>query len=90
MARNNAKASTPSETKPVAPPVAAKPTPVPAARPAANTVTQAAAPARNTPATLTHEQIASRAYEIFLARGGQHGHAEQDWAQAERELRLGR
>jgi len=37
-----------------------------------------------------HEQIARRAYEIFLARGGTHGNAEQDWHQAERELRLGR
>lgn len=38
----------------------------------------------------THEQIARRAYEIFLARGGQHGSSEQDWHQAERELKLGR
>lgn len=38
----------------------------------------------------THEQIARRAYEIFLARGGQHGGSEQDWHQAERELKLGR
>ncbi len=38
----------------------------------------------------THEQIARRAYEIYLARGGQHGNHEQDWHQAERELRLGR
>ncbi|WIG95809.1 DUF2934 domain-containing protein [Myxococcus sp. SDU36] len=38
----------------------------------------------------TNEQIARRAYEIFLARGGTHGSSEQDWFQAERELRLGR
>jgi hypothetical protein len=38
----------------------------------------------------SHEQIARRAYEIFLARGGQPGNPEQDWQQAERELRLGR
>jgi hypothetical protein len=38
----------------------------------------------------THEQIARRAYEIFLARGGAPGHHEEDWLQAERELRLGR
>lgn len=38
----------------------------------------------------SHEQIARRAYEIFLARGGLPGHEEQDWFQAERELRLGR
>ncbi|MBN1203903.1 MAG: DUF2934 domain-containing protein [Myxococcaceae bacterium] len=47
----------------------------------------APAPTRNGP---TQEQIARRAYEIFLARGGTHGNAEQDWFQAERELRLGR
>jgi Protein of unknown function (DUF2934) len=44
-------------------------------------------PARNGP---SHEQIARRAYEIFLARGGQPGNPEQDWHQAVRELRLGR
>jgi hypothetical protein len=36
------------------------------------------------------DQIARRAYEIFLARGGQHGRDADDWLQAERELRLGR
>jgi hypothetical protein len=49
--------------------------------------TPSPAPVRNGP---THEQIARRAYEIFLARGGQSGNPEQDWHQAERELRLGR
>ena len=97
MARNNAKTSTPSEkdtaklppaqtTKPAANPI------VQAAKPVVQTATpaaQAAAPARSN-TVLTHEQIARRAYEIFLARGGQHGSAEQDWQQAERELRLGR
>ncbi len=39
---------------------------------------------------LNHEQIARRAYEIYLARGGEHGRHEDDWNQAERELRLGR
>lgn len=38
----------------------------------------------------THEQIARRAYELYLARGGRHGSHEQDWLQAERELKLGR
>jgi Protein of unknown function (DUF2934) len=47
----------------------------------------AAAPRGNGP---TQEQIARRAYELFLARGGQHGHHEEDWNQAERELKLGR
>ena len=102
MARTNAKTSMPSAketakvpaaqtTKPAANNnmvvQAAKPVATPVAQ-AATPVAQAAAPARNT--ALTHEQIARRAYEIFLARGGQHGNAEQDWQQAERELRLGR
>ena len=34
----------------------------------------------------THEEIAARSYELYLARGGQPGDAEQDWLQAEREL----
>jgi hypothetical protein len=36
---------------------------------------------------VTHEQIASRAYEIFLARGGHAGDALGDWLAAEHELR---
>ena len=38
----------------------------------------------------TPEQIAIRAYEIFIARGGQDGRDQEDWYQAENELRLGR
>lgn len=36
------------------------------------------------------DQIARRAYELFIDRGGEHGHDMEDWLQAERELRLGR
>lgn len=32
------------------------------------------------------EEIARRAHEIFLARGGDHGHDLEDWLQSEREL----
>jgi hypothetical protein len=38
----------------------------------------------------SHEQIARRAYEIFCARGSTQGNPEEDWFQAERELKLGR
>jgi hypothetical protein len=38
----------------------------------------------------TEEQIAARAYELFIARGGEPGHSEEDWYQAERELLLGK
>jgi hypothetical protein len=31
--------------------------------------------------------IARRAYELFEARGGDHGHDVEDWLEAERELR---
>ena len=34
----------------------------------------------------TEEEIAHRAYEIFLQRGGEHGNDIEDWLQAEREL----
>jgi hypothetical protein len=34
----------------------------------------------------THEEIATRSYELFLARGGEPGHAEEDWLTAEAEL----
>jgi hypothetical protein len=37
----------------------------------------------------TNEQIAARAYELFIARGRRHGHHEEDWFQAEQELRSG-
>jgi Protein of unknown function (DUF2934) len=40
-------------------------------------------PQRRHPIT---EAIAKRAYELFLARGGQNGHDLDDWLQAEREL----
>jgi hypothetical protein len=32
------------------------------------------------------EAIATRAYELFLARGGAHGHDLEDWLTAEDEL----
>ncbi|HYV07882.1 MAG TPA: DUF2934 domain-containing protein [Blastocatellia bacterium] len=42
------------------------------------------APLRGEPST---EEIARRAYEIFLERGGAHGCDSDDWLQAELELR---
>lgn len=32
------------------------------------------------------EAIAQRAFELFLARGREHGHDLEDWLQAEREF----
>ena len=37
-------------------------------------------------AALRDEEIARRAYEIFLTRGGEHGHDVEDWLEAEREI----
>ncbi|OLB33530.1 MAG: hypothetical protein DMG41_13130 [Acidobacteria bacterium] len=34
----------------------------------------------------TQEDIAQRAYEIYLERGGAPGHELDDWTRAEREL----
>mgnify|MGYP003538046969 CR=1 FL=1 len=39
------------------------------------------------PAIGSHDLIASRAYEIWQHRGQVHGRDQQDWFQAERELR---
>jgi hypothetical protein len=40
-------------------------------------------PARQAPTT---EAVAKRAFELFLARGGEQGHDVEDWLQAEHEL----
>jgi hypothetical protein len=33
-----------------------------------------------------HDEIAARAYELYLEHGGDDGHDLDDWLQAEREL----
>jgi ribosomal protein L7/L12 len=38
---------------------------------------------------ITPEQIATRAYERFLERGGEHGHDVEDWLAAREELQRG-
>ena len=38
-------------------------------------------------ADVTHADIARRAFEIYCQRGGQHGRDQEDWLQAESELR---
>jgi hypothetical protein len=35
----------------------------------------------------SRDEIAHRAFELFIARGRQHGRAQEDWLSAERELR---
>lgn len=34
----------------------------------------------------TYEDVARRAYDLFLSRGGQHGQDIEDWLEAERQL----
>jgi hypothetical protein len=34
----------------------------------------------------SYDDIASRAYDLFLSRGGQHGRDIDDWLEAERQL----
>jgi hypothetical protein len=46
----------------------------------------AAKPSRTSAGAPTHEQIAQRAYELFLQRGAQHGRDYDDWLIAETEL----
>jgi hypothetical protein len=41
---------------------------------------------RATKSVPTHEEVALRAYQIYLERGGTPGHELEDWTSAEREL----
>ena len=47
---------------------------------------KARAAANVTAANPTHEEIAKRSYELYLARGAADGHDVEDWVQAETEL----
>jgi hypothetical protein len=37
-------------------------------------------------ATATGNDVARRAYDLYLSRGREHGHDIEDWLQAEQEL----
>ena len=41
----------------------------------------------NGSAPVTDADVARRAYDLYLARGGEPGHDVEDWLQAERDLR---
>jgi hypothetical protein len=43
-------------------------------------------PPRRAGRTITDTDIALRAYDLYLARGCEHGHDVEDWLRAEREL----
>jgi Protein of unknown function (DUF2934) len=36
--------------------------------------------------TSNYDAVARRAYELFLSRGGEHGHDQEDWYRAEQEV----
>jgi hypothetical protein len=57
------------------------------AAPVASVEPQQAVEARTAP---PHEEIALRAYQIYLERGSDEGSAVEDWLQAERELAANR
>jgi hypothetical protein len=42
--------------------------------------------ADTTAATIDRDECAQRAYELYLARGGENGRDLEDWLTAEREL----
>jgi DUF2934 family protein len=62
-----------AEPTPAGPRLVRKSTPKGAAEPAS-------------PVNITHEQIAWRAYELFVQDGLAHGHHLDHWLRAEREL----
>ena len=51
------------------------------------TISKTSAPKLVTRPAPTDQDIAARAHERFLARGGEHGHDLEDWLAAEAELR---
>jgi hypothetical protein len=57
---------------------------VPAASP--QQTPHASSGANPSPRRRTPEEVAQRAYELWLKRGGQHGSDQDDWLRAEREL----
>jgi hypothetical protein len=53
-----------------------------------NVVKMPTAEMRRSESEVTFDTTARRAYEIYLSRGGAHGHHIDDWLQAERELQV--
>ena len=49
--------------------------------------TEPNAPSESADATNVTDSVARRAFELFLERGGVHGHDLDDWLAAERQMR---
>jgi hypothetical protein len=60
--------------------------PMPKISQKSNVVKMPVAGLRHATPEVTPDAIARRAYEIYLNRGGAHGHDVDDWLQGEREL----
>jgi hypothetical protein len=71
----------PASRPPASPPVPARPAPAPESKPP-----QVSRAKVIEPPTLPREQIAVRAYQIWMERGRSHGSDLADWLEAERQL----
>jgi hypothetical protein len=47
-------------------------------------------PADQTKSEQEQQEVRVRAYELYLQRGGEHGHDAEDWLRAEEEIRHSR
>ena len=77
-------AAAPAPKKSAAAP--AEPKGVKTVNPAGDSQMSAKEPRKETRGETSAEQIARRAYELWLERGGNHGDDQGDWHRAEREL----
>lgn len=71
-------------------PVAAFEAPLQTAAAASITINEQTYEQQTPETTITFEQIAERAYELWKARGCPLGSPDQDWLEAERELKSSR
>ncbi len=83
--------ATPKKATKVTKPVATIPTPAPVVEVAARSETKGSGTtkARPTAPTLSHDAISKRAYEIYASRGYAVGSPDEDWREAERQLKAG-
>lgn len=75
------------KTKSAAKPAAALKASEKAAKTATAVKTKKTAAPKSEPATISQDQVAKRAYEIYLTRNGFSGDQYSDWFQAETELK---
>jgi hypothetical protein len=86
VASTETKAKAAAKPKAAASPKAAPKAAASPAKAAAKSAEAAGVPEAARVVRPTHEQIAELAHKYFAERGWRHGHHEQDWLRAEREL----